>query len=249
MPRISSLKKRDNRVLGEGEHAIVYEVRCGKTVCAQKKSRHAPTEADLIEAEVGRHMGELGIGPKVYDTTTTPHFITIQMEMVDTVEAAKVVGDAAFARKIVDLVIKMVDSGYVHNDLHKANIGRSRATRRALLIDFSLVRKVGALSSVARAQVILAQLYALVDPCNTNNVGTKTIDALTPLNSWIAGSCVNAIGDAIYAIRHGNEPVVGVCPMRWQPPRQRNLGSSRSIREQRATDEEPQPTRGSEKLS
>ncbi len=210
-------KTQDVVQLGEGSRAKVFELKRknGQTPIALKVLKEATTPADLMEVEVARHMHHLGIGPEVYDVTLKPR-LAIQMEMVDTIEHQGHFLNDTFAAEIVDLVIRMVDNGYVHNDLHVGNIAQSRSTKRALLIDFGLVQEIEKVSGTVRAQIILAQLYALVDPCNVNNVRSKFITQNTRLNKWISSSCNNSIGTAIYAIRNGKIPVESVDPEFWK---------------------------------
>jgi hypothetical protein len=92
-------------------------------------------------------------------------------------------------RQLVKLVARMVSIGMLHNNLHLNHIGYLRDGTMTL-IDFEMTQIVKSpiINTTLFLQVVMAQLYALIDPCNSNN----KLDVMICDKSYIV-DCINAI--------------------------------------------------------
>lgn len=76
-------------------------------------------------------------------------------------------GSVKFQRSVVTAIKALTKSGILHNDLHADNVMADDAGR-AVLIDFDLSSVIKPPKDPAiEDQLVLAQLYALIDSCNS----------------------------------------------------------------------------------
>lgn len=76
-------------------------------------------------------------------------------------------GSVEFQRSVVTAIKALTKSGILHNDLHAGNVMANDAGR-AVLIDFDLSSVIKPKDPAIEDQLVLAQLYALIDSCNSN---------------------------------------------------------------------------------
>lgn len=161
--------------------------------------KHAENEAWVIkvvhdraaiEGEVAmqRRMACIGAAPKIIEVigneVTMERIVPLRKNEMISLEEQE---------QMVNLVLRSVAVGLLHNDLHQGNIGRSFSTGEMVMFDFGFTEMFNApeqLQDSVYLQIVAAQLYALLDPCNTNNSTKWLCDQRSP------------IVDAIYTIRN-----------------------------------------------
>ena len=97
----------------------------------------------------------------------------------------------------VEMVARLVAVGLIHNDLHYGNIGKLPGKDgQIVLFDYGLAQLIDPPTHIlVYAQIVMAQLYSLIDSCNNNNVKT--------FNDYCGKN--NPIVDTINGIRKNDE--------------------------------------------
>ncbi len=152
------------KVLGNGATALVVEDNTDRSIVY--KIVQDPKSIEL-ETYMQQLCACVNVAPQIYDL----HDNVLKMQRI---EMLKEYPNEIQQQQVVELVARMVAVGLIHNDLHLGNIGK--LPDGMILIDFGLTEKIeGALmSDIVFLQVVLAQLYALIDPCNHNNPGLSS---------------------------------------------------------------------------
>lgn len=118
-------------------------------------------------------------------------------ELAETVYSTDIMG----VRQLIECIAISIYNGYIHNDLHIGNIAKNLNQNAFVLIDFGFTQNIGDFlkaPSVAPGvsagahlqpvadndrkrilfnQILIAQLYALIEHCNSNNYDIDCIDA------------------------------------------------------------------------
>ena len=171
-------------------------------------------------------------------------------ELAETVHSTNIMD----VRQLIECIALSIYNGYIHNDLHVGNIAKNLSQDAFVLIDFGFTQNIGdflkapgvsvgaPIQPVASNdrkrilfnQILIAQLYALIEHCNSNNYDVKCDDAPlctkevpkckrtknrktcalgspttvrldSVIISNIGHQCASAIIDVIYDLR-GNKP-------------------------------------------
>jgi len=176
-------KKGD--VIGQGEQGVVYKhVENDAWVIKVVHDRAA------IQGEVAmqRRMACIGVAPRIIDVTDNE----VTMERIVPLRKNEIISIRE-QEQLVNLVLQSVAVGLLHNDLHQGNIGRSFSSGNMVMFDFGFTTMFNApdeLEESVYLQIVAAQLYALLDPCNTNNSTGWLCDPKSP------------VVNAIYTIRN-----------------------------------------------
>jgi tRNA A-37 threonylcarbamoyl transferase component Bud32 len=141
--------------LGCGEQGCAFNYTKNKVVKTTPLTTEADAEKWLSEACIGNSMGGLGIGPQVFDYFICNNTGYIEMQPLKDAKSlpdgtvvrtknGEVVDHVAnmptaLQRKIVGLLEKMVDSGYIHMDNHIENMGFVK--KRPVLFDFGFTQQ------------------------------------------------------------------------------------------------------------
>ena len=175
-------------LLGEGEGAKIYALDAHRVMKIFKSTAKFEHEVRVL-----RKLRAIGVGPQA---TLGPRANSLVMPRLYPITRADL-SAPSFQRALVRQVVTMVDHGLLHNDLHVGNIMRSRA-RTPVIVDFDLAKTVRPPRGVVLDQLVLAQLYAIIDPANTHNhLSPKWLHHTT--EALVNGPIVNTI----YAIRQG----------------------------------------------
>lgn len=176
-------------VLGGGKAALVVEDIYDKTVAYKIFKNNS-----LLRNALYTHQLSvcINVAPEIYGVDDN----VIKMQRVKMLSSFP---SNDQQRQLVALVARMVSIGLLHNDLHLDHIGVLE-NGTMVLIDFGQTQNIGPLmSDTLFLQVVMAQLYALIDPCNFHNI---------QLNG---SQCINSpIISYIYSIRahHEKDPYV-----------------------------------------
>jgi hypothetical protein len=168
------------KVLGNGKTALVVEDKKDKTIVYKILKDSSMIYEELFTQQLASCIN---VAPKIYGVDEN----VIQMQRIYMLSSFPT---GKQQEQLVELVARMVSIGLMHNDLHLQNIG-ALADGTMLLIDFGFTQSIKPIMcDILFLQVVMAQLYALIDPCNTNNI---------TLND---GQCdTSYIVDCIYDIR------------------------------------------------
>lgn len=148
-------KKALGKKLGCGEQGCAYQYTKNKVIKTTPLKSEEDADKWLNEACIGNSMGGLGIGPQVFDYFICENTGYIEMQplkdaqslpdgtvirtkrngVVDHVEKIPI----PLQLKIVALLEKMVDNGYIHMDNHIENMGF--VGKRPVLFDFGFTQQ------------------------------------------------------------------------------------------------------------
>ena len=168
------------KVLGSGKTALVVEDKKDKTIAYKILNDSTMLQEELYTQQLSACIN---VAPKIYGVDEN----VVKMERIYMLSSFPT---GRQQEQLVELVARMVSIGLVHNDLHLQNIG-ALADGTMVLIDFGLTQVIKPImGDTLFFQVVMAQLYALIDPCNSNNIA---LDAKQCDTSYIV--------DCIYAIR------------------------------------------------
>lgn len=182
-----SLSELLGGVLGSGENATVYAHKTNpklviKVVKDASSIRH--------EMQMHRMMACIGVAPAI--EAEEDNFIVME-RIVPYKKGDKLT--KKHQTQLVNLVLRSVAVGLIHNDLHQGNIGFTANKEEMLMFDFGFSERIQPVKDdVVYLQIVLAQLYALIDPCNENNMALNF--------------CDDEIGKAVYAIRGHDTKVI-----------------------------------------
>jgi tRNA A-37 threonylcarbamoyl transferase component Bud32 len=168
------------KLLGKGAFGEVYEHPTNPNLVVKRAT-------NISESEMAMHriMACLNVAPQLYDVGKN----TIIMDRVRPLTRDERIS-VTDQRALVVLVAKSVAAGLLHNDLHQGNVGWLRDAM--VMFDFGYTMQIEPIRDpVVYLQVVMAQLYSLIEPCSKENV------------SWChAEDNENTIvADTIYGIR------------------------------------------------
>lgn len=181
------------REIQRGENGVVYECRNHPRFVIKEVAESVDSADIQREVDMQHMMACLEVAPRIVDSTDG----RIVMERIDALGTLNTRDQS----DVIEIVLKSVANGLLHNDLHHGNMGRIDG--RVRLIDFGLTKQIDPpTDQTVYLQLVIAQLYALVDPCNTNNVQNLCMDP-------------GPIVDAIYFIRQGETTLDGQNAIEW----------------------------------
>ncbi len=163
-------------------------------------------DAFLKESKVQKKIAQnTGIAPNVYGYSTVGvgsygFLLMDKIRPITKKDLIKTVynSDIEQVKNLIKIISLSVYNGFIHNDLHTGNIAKKYRSDDFILIDFGFTQEISQLTppvvpvvSVAGAsskpitsnqeiifnQILIAQLYALVEHCNSNNFNIKCPDA------------------------------------------------------------------------
>lgn len=156
------------RVLGRGENGVTFETNDRRAVKIIRYNTPGERAQLRNETAYQKELAALEIAPAVHADELVSNYSFILMDKVEPINVST--ASQPFIRKLVKLIAKMVYYGYVHNDVHRGNVARCVTTREPILIDFGFTQKLGYIPDrICFNQILMAQLYALMDACNVNN--------------------------------------------------------------------------------
>lgn len=175
------------KLIGEGEGAKVYQVNADQVLKVFKSDRKFKHETRML-----KKLAQIGVGPKAI-RGTLPRSLVMPMYRPISLND---LGSVVFQRALVRQVRTMVHYGLLHNDLHVGNIMKTKSNV-PVIVDFDLMQIITPPRSlIVRKQLVMAQLYAIIDPANTHNhLGAKWLHHTT--DKLVNGPIV----DAIYEVR------------------------------------------------
>lgn len=176
------------RVLGKGQTGTVFAHPASDALVIKR----APDMAR--EIEMHQLMACLGVAPAIEMVSHDKTALVMQRVEPIATGASLTVNEQ---QQLVALVCKSVAAGLLHNDLHQGNIGRLGG--RMVMFDFGLTERIPVIQDDhVFLQVVMAQLYALIEPCSKENV------------SWChAEDHENTVvADTIYGIRAGKRSTI-----------------------------------------
>ena len=166
-----------------------------------KLSNQSEVDAFKMESEVQKNIAE-EIAPTVYGYSTLDDgsygfLLMDKIRPVTKKDLFKTVYNSNIERvlKLIQVISLSVYNGFIHNDLHTGNIAKKYGSDDFILIDFGFTQKISSLSPLSPPvldalgkpitsnqeiifnQILIAQLYALVEHCNSNNFNIKCPDA------------------------------------------------------------------------
>lgn len=186
-PRTIPKNFKLTKLIGKGSFGAVYEHPDDPDLVVKR----AP---NISESEINMHkiMACLNVAPQLHAVGKD----MVIMDRVRTLERDERIS-VTDQRALVVLVAKSVAAGLLHNDLHQGNIGWRRDAM--VMFDFGFTMQIKPIQDVAvYLQVVMAQLYGLIEPCSKENV------------SWChAEDGENTVvTDVIYGIRTNNPEII-----------------------------------------
>lgn len=168
-----------------------------------KLSNQSDVDAFIMESKVQKNIAErIEIAPTVhgYSTLGVGSYGFLLMDKIRPVtkkDLFKTVYNSNIERvqKLIEIISLSVYNGFIHNDLHTGNIAKKYGSDDFILIDFGFTQKISPLSppstpvpgafgkpitsnqEIIFNQILIAQLYALVEHCNSNNFNIECPDA------------------------------------------------------------------------
>lgn len=171
-------------------------------------------EEYVVQNEFDIHMelNSLNMGPlmKWHETISIKNrrshnkYAVMCMEKIEPIKPMMLANSEDKQMELINEVARMVSHGYLHNDLHIGNVAVNIRTKMATVIDFGLTKKLETLprEEMLFNQIVLAQLYAILDPCNTNNCSLKSEEwPQCYSDEYLSMICQGPISDEIYKIR------------------------------------------------
>lgn len=111
--------------IGRGTFGVVHVIRLpdGKEIVAKFQDISTPVALAEFQKErdIGTFMGQQGIGPIIYETFVCNNIGVIFMEKMDGTMDTSTVTELDVA-SIVELVLRMHELGFTHNDLKSLNV-------------------------------------------------------------------------------------------------------------------------------
>lgn len=207
-----------NKLLGKGESGRVYSIiednnYVLKVVPFKTKKVLENLKNEIkIQQQINKIIPEGS--PKILKSEVKGRSkgeVIIVMEKIYTLKQGilEIIEDS-FQKKLVELIALYVFKGFVHNDIHTDNIAFN-SKRNPILIDFGLTVKIPTpVNNIVFNQILISQLYAIIDPCNINNCPNYSKKDLWPNCGWnskfIGDICKEGgfIIDTIYSLRQNN---------------------------------------------
>ena len=208
--------------LGEGGSGKVYSIYGDPDNVIKMIPYKNRKEYEILkkEIETQQELNELDIGPalivdniQILDSESkSKDPIFIIMEKIQPINSiTDIQDDVEYQIDLIKEIAKMVYHGFLHNDLHVDNIAINVKTQKATVIDFGLTVQLPTPpdNKLLFDQLLLAQLYALIEPCNENNCPDKSQD--WP-NCGFEGNSLEKICDGpivnqIYQIRNNKSKI------------------------------------------
>ena len=170
LPNVQILK-----LLGKGDNASVYSIEndIDKVLkVIEIDTKDTCIEDTTREIEMCKELNKIDIGPQIYSHVyiKSHKMVVLILERLKPMNRSH--GDFTVSRQkeLIDKVAKMVDHGYIHNDLHLGNV-MINATGKITVIDFGFTVKMEhrPRDELVFNQIVISQLYSILDPCNFNN--------------------------------------------------------------------------------
>ena len=213
-----------DKLLGRGNSGKVYSIKGDPTKVVKIIPFKNVATYKILKREIftQKELNKLLVGPEVFKDninildSTVPNTkrkfsgeIFIIMETVSTISSMSEISDNdEYQHQLINEVAKMVFHGYLHNDLHVDNIAVNVKTNKATIIDFGLTMKLPNPpdNKLLFDQLLLAQLYALIEPCNENNFPVDKRDCGLE-EEVLSEICDGPIVEEIYAIRNDKSKI------------------------------------------
>jgi hypothetical protein len=197
-------------VLGAGEQGTAYALvrnADGRNI----RSTHVMKISDISNDEEGRNrrsvwideaclskvLGDLGLGPKIYDSwiCKSDGYIIMQRMQTDlrhyTVGRARIGEKTALGENVdhigrapesilkdyVLLLERMIDAGYIHNDNHPGNLGIIKVGRsdRGILFDFGFTRERKDMTDADKMNALGFSLGQIIEHTPRDELATNYI--------------------------------------------------------------------------
>jgi serine/threonine protein kinase len=211
-----------NRLLGEGGSGKVYSIDGDSSKVVKMIPFKNIKTYEILRREIiiQKELNNLGLGPSLLgdnlDTLDDERKgignIFIIMETIRPISSiSEIRNNPDYQKQLINEIAKMVYHGYLHNDLHVDNIALNLQTKQATVIDFGLTVKLSYSpdNKLLFDQLLLAQLYALIEPCNKNNCpGDKEDWPSCGFNGdTLEEICDGPIANEIYTIRNNESRI------------------------------------------
>ena len=197
-------------VLGKGENGITFETEQNTALKLVRFNNINEKQNIIREIEFQRELSKLNVAPNVHGEHVcisgkkNSGACFIHMDKIKPINNISSLTQS-FREKLIDKIAISVYHGYVHNDLHWGNVAMHIDNEEPVLIDFGLTQKMEtSVEVISFNQIVLSQLYALMDVCNTNNC--------LPEHEWpncgmnYGDICSNdIIVETIYNLRNGRQ--------------------------------------------
>jgi hypothetical protein len=202
------------KLLGAGESGKVYSIKGDtdnvlKTAPFKNKTQRSQLISEItIQQRINEKIPHGA--PKIINSEiigSTKGEVIIIMEKINTFDKGILdLLEPTFQIQLVDLIAEFVINGFVHNDIHTDNIAMN-SRGEPILIDFGLTVEIPTpLDVITFNQILIAQLYAIVDPCNINNCPKYSEKQKHPncgfTSKHIGNLCQGHILDVIYHLRN-----------------------------------------------
>lgn len=199
--------------LGKGESGQVYALQSlsGSREIEQFANEHVVkfvTGAVDHEIDTQSELNKKNLGPELIWHEKAGKYTIICMQKIIPVKPSALAVNHKMQRQLILEVIQMVKAGFLHNDLHIGNVAINASTREATVIDFGLTQKIEPPEeNIVINQIVLAQLYAIIDPCNKNNCDEPDNWPECFSSDHVGSLCHDEgpITIAIYNIRNGKD--------------------------------------------
>ena len=165
------------------------------------------------EVNIGKYMGEIGVGPKIYDSwiccsgniactkftknnQTRGYYIMDRLTAIYDKEITHCHDNSFVEQQVIDKLTRMLNApdgySYIHNDVHPGNIGFNQKNE-VVLFDFGFTIKVPYPGEILTKQCLGFLLYQVIEKFKNVPIrGTRCIPMFD-----------SVLYDAIYDIRTG----------------------------------------------
>ena len=168
-----------------------------------KLSDQSEVDAFKMESKVQENIAkQIGIAPNVhgYSDLGVGSYGFLLMDKIRPVTKKDLIktvynSNIEQVKNLIETISLSVYNGFIHNDLHTGNIAKKYSSNDFILIDFGFTQEISRLTppsapvldasgkpitsnqEIIFNQILIAQLYALVEHCNSNNFNIKCPDA------------------------------------------------------------------------
>ena len=118
-------------------------------------------ESVTREYKIQEALAALDVAPSVGRLKISDNCANLQMEKVETVGWDEFITSSLIQEDIFRCVVVACANGFIHNDLHVGNIGKT-LEGKCLLIDFGFTKKVDEITSI---DVLARGCFTTVCPC------------------------------------------------------------------------------------
>lgn len=143
-------RNKIGEIIGRGGQGVVHRYNKNKVIKATRSSnKNYRVEREYL---IGKKAGNLGVGPKIYNSGRNGNFLWYTMNYLNGVPLKSVRNKSVYKNAVINKVKKLHNAGIAHLDLHEDNIFITR-NGRVYIIDYGASRMTPNGSAVTNNQI------------------------------------------------------------------------------------------------